>query len=222
MDSLIKLEDISFSYKKKNIYNHMNVEINRGDILAVLGHNGAGKTTLLNIMAGLLKTDKGNIHKESKNLTVGYMNEALGLYPYLSGKENLRLFFLRNGINCSDKELEELLLSIKIKDDDKVKNYSTGMKRKLSLLGTLVSRAELNLLDEPFTGIDPVSLEIMIERIKASSTRDNAFVIVNHDLASTKKLCNRFVIIKDGEIVFASDKKEDIDNLEEIYLRYSE
>ena len=222
MDNLIKLENISFAYKKHLIYEDLNLTVQKGDVLAVLGHNGAGKTTLLKIMAGLLKIQGGNIEKNVLTQDVGFMNEALGLYPFLNAKENLELLTLRHNIKYSSSEIESVLNEFILNSKEIVEHYSTGMKKKLSLLGVLLTKPKLFLLDEPFSGIDPVSKKYITEKILENENQENAFVIVNHDLQTSAKLCNKFLIINEGKIVFYSDKKEDIENLEAIYLKYSE
>lgn len=222
MNTIINLSDVSFSYKNKQIFQGLNLSINQSDILAVLGHNGAGKTTLLKIFAGLLKIKDGKIERNIKTSEIGYMNESLGLYPYLNAKENLDLIMLRNSNELSQEKIDYLCDLFDIKSNDIIEKYSTGMKKKLSLLGVILSNPKLFLLDEPFSGIDPISLNFITNQIKQTSNETNAFVIVNHDLPSTKKLCNKFIIIKNGNIVFYSDKKNDIENLENIYAKYSE
>ena len=153
---------------------------------------------------------------------IGLMNEELGLYPFLSAKENLELITLRHNCNYTSSELETFISNYKLDNTMNVSKFSTGMKKKLSFLGTLLHKPRLFLLDEPFSGVDPIAQKFLINQIKETSTDENAFVIVNHDLASTMKFCNKFLIIRDGEIVFYSDKPDDINNLEKIYQEYSE
>lgn len=224
MNTILQLNNVSFAYKKKTVFSDFNMTVEKGDVFAVLGHNGAGKTTLLKLIAGLLKCKGGNVIRNYDYTKIGFMNDALGLYPYLSGLENLKMILYRNKLSLSNEEIEKLLKTYQITDkkNEIVDHYSTGMKKKLSLLGVLLSKPDLLLLDEPFSGIDPVSLDFMIKKIKETVTENNACLLVNHDLNSTKQLCNKFLIIKNGEITFYSDKAQDIENLDELYLKYSE
>lgn len=223
MCSMLQINEVSFSYKNKRIFSNLDFSVEKGDKIAVLGHNGAGKTTLLKIIAGLIKIEKGTVTRNFNVANMAYMNEELGLYPFLSGKDNLKMILLRHNISLDNTKIKKLTEIYQLQNDINiiVNNYSTGMKRKLSLLGVLLTNPELFLLDEPFTGIDPVSLDLMIKQINETSNNNNACIIVNHDLASTKKFCNKFIIIKEGKIVYSSNKKSDIDNLEEIYTNYS-
>lgn len=223
MSELIELQNVNFSYKKNTIYEDLNLTINQGDVLAVLGHNGAGKTTLLKIMAGLLKIKFGKIQRNIDFSEIGFMNEELGLYPFLNAKENIELVLLRHNKKYSKENIENLLQDYKLTDEKKmVSEYSTGMKKKLSFLCVFLKDSKLFLLDEPFTGCDPIAQNFLINQIKEKSSEQNAFVIVNHDLPSTMKMCNKFLIIKEGKVVFYSDKQEDINDLENIYSKYSE
>ena len=223
MCNLIKVENLFFSYKDKNIFSDFNLTINKGDILAVLGHNGAGKTTLFKLIAGLLKSNGGKILKDIDSSKIGYMNENLGLYQFLTGYENIDISCQRDNIMYDIEKIDDLLSDFGLNSykNKYVRDYSTGMKRKLSLLSIMLSKPELFLLDEPFTGIDPISLNLMITKLKEESNKDNAIVFINHELESTKRLCNKFLIIRDGILTFYSDKKEDIQNLNEIYIKYS-
>jgi ABC-2 type transport system ATP-binding protein len=223
-NELLRLNNLSFGYKSDLVIDGLNLTISCGDKLGVLGHNGAGKTTLIKLMAKILIPKSGEVwHSEIINKRIGFMSDALGLYPFLNAKENLELVLLRNNIKPAKEMINNILTSIQIDPNDKktVEKYSTGMKKKLSLISTLTSNPLLFILDEPFLGIDPVSLKFMIDTINQTSNEENAFVIVNHDLNSIQKTCNKFLIIKDGKISFSSDRQEDIENIEEIYFKYS-
>ncbi len=222
MPEIVSIENVCFSYKEKLVLDNINFSINTGDIIAILGHNGAGKTTLIKLIAGLEKIETGNINRSIKFEEIGYMNEELGFYPFINGKENLEILLSRNKIMKDDYYISEILKKINIEDDKKlVCNYSTGMKKKLGVIGTMISNPKLVLLDEPFSGIDPVSLKFITDYIQSKVTNNNAVVLVNHNLEITKKICNKFVILNKGKIVYSS-KEDDFKNLERIYMQYSE
>lgn len=143
MCELVNLEDVNFSYRKKKIYENLNLSIKKGDILAVLGHNGAGKTTLIKIIAGLVNIQRGKIERNIDYSDIGLMNEELGLYPFLSAKENLDLITLRHNCNYTSSELETFISNYKLDKTMNVSKFSTGMKKKLSFLGTLLHKPRL-------------------------------------------------------------------------------
>jgi len=223
--NVVEIENIQFSYDRKNIVlTDFSLKIRRGGITAILGHNGAGKTTLLRLLGKLISPNTGNITWNLlPNEKIGYMPEGLGLYPRLSGYENMKLQFL----SANKKPDKELLLSILNKIDlgeqtEKLTGYySTGMKRRLSLACTLVTTPELLLMDELFMGIDPVSQKIMIDLIHEYKEQNSTAIITTHDLNLVKNVCDNFVIIKNGKVVYISAENEDINNIETIYFQYA-
>jgi ABC-2 type transport system ATP-binding protein len=223
--NILEIENIQYSYDGKNmVITDFSLKIKRGGIVAILGHNGAGKTTLFRLVGKLIQPHNGRIQW---NLTsdekIGYMPEGLGLYPRLSGYENMRLQFL----SANKKPDKDLMLSIlnKIELGEHIKKltgyYSTGMKRRLSLACTLVSKPELWLMDEPFLGIDPVSQKIMIDLIHEYKNEHSTLVMTTHDLNLVKNICDSFVIIQNGKVVYISTENEDINNIETIYFQYA-
>jgi len=162
--NIIEIENIQYSYDKKNtVLMDFSLNIKRGGIIAILGHNGAGKTTLLRLLGKLIEPKEGFIKWNLlPNEKIGYMPEGLGLYPRLSGYENMKLQFLSTNKNPDKEMLLSILNKIDLGEHIKksVGYYSTGMKRRLSLACALVTTPELLLMDEPFLGIDPVSQKI--------------------------------------------------------------
>jgi ABC-2 type transport system ATP-binding protein len=224
-ENVIEIENIQYSYDKKTtILSDFSLKINRGSMFAILGHNGAGKTTLLRILGKLIKPTTGNIEWNLlPNEKIGYMPEGLGLYPQLSGYENLKLQLL-SANKKSDKEIiSSILDKIDLGEHSKKLTgyYSTGMKRRLSLACTLVTTPELMLIDEPFMGIDPVSQKIMIDLIHENKKHYSTAIITTNDLNLVKNVCSSFAIIKNGKVVYISLKKEDLSNIEQIYFKYT-
>ena len=169
-ENVVEIDTIQYSYDKKNIVlSDFSLNIRRGGITAILGHNGAGKTTLLRLLGKLITPNAGiikwNLLPHEK---IGYMPEGLGLYPRLSGYENMKLQFLSAHKNPDKEMILSILNKIDLGEHAKKLTgyYSTGMKRRLSLACTLVTAPELLLMDEPFLGIDPVSQKIMIDLIR--------------------------------------------------------
>jgi len=156
------------------------------------------------------------------NEKIGYMPEGLGLYPRLSGYENMKLQFLSANKNPDKEMILSILNKIDLGEHIKksVGYYSTGMKRRLSLACALVTTPELLLMDEPFLGIDPVSQKIMIDLIHEYKEKNSTAVITTHDLNLVKNTCDSFVIIQNGKVVYISAENEDINNIEQIYFQY--
>jgi ABC-2 type transport system ATP-binding protein len=224
-ENVIEIENIQYSYDRKNmVLMNFSLKIKRGSILAILGHNGAGKTTLLRLLGKLIQPHKGSIQWNlASNEKIGYMPEGLGLYPRISGYENMKLQFLST-YKKPDKELILYILN-KIDLGAHIRKltgyYSTGMKRRLSLACTLVTMPGLLLMDEPFLGIDPVSQKIMIDLIREYKKEYSTIIITTHDLNLIKNICDSFVILQNGNVVYTSTKNEDINNVETIYFQYA-
>jgi ABC-2 type transport system ATP-binding protein len=222
-ENIVEIKNVHYSYDRKNmVLTDFSLNIKSGTILAILGHNGAGKTTLLRLLGKLIHPNKGTIQWNlSAGEKIGYMPEGLGLYPRLSGYQNMKLQFL----SANKKPEKESILSIinKIGLEEHTKKpagyYSTGMKRRLSLACTLITTPQFLLMDDPFMGIDPVSQEIMIDLIHEYREQDSTIIITTHDLNLVKNICDNFVIIQNGKVVYTSD--EDIDNVERIYFQYA-
>jgi len=223
--NVVEIDNIQYSYDRKNIIlTNFSLNIARGGITAILGHNGAGKTTLLRLLGKLISPNAGNIKWNlSPNEKIGYMPEGLGLYPKLSGYENIKLQFLSANKNPDKEMILSILNKIDLLEHAKKLTgyYSTGMKRRLSLACALVTTPEFLLMDEPFLGIDPVSQKIMIDLIHEYKEKNSTAVITTHDLNLVKNICDSFVIIQNGKVVYISAENEDINNIEQIYFQYA-
>ncbi|CAM4102845.1 ATP-binding cassette domain-containing protein [Treponema peruense] len=221
MEKILEISNLDFSYKRKNVYENLNLSVNKGDVLGILGHNGAGKTTLFRLIGGILKPAGGSIKLFlNKGENIGFMPEGLGLYPRLSGKDNLELIFLRNNKNIDKNLIMQTLEEIKLKDSalTPIGEWSTGMKRRLSLIGALKSNTALCMLDEPFLGIDPVSQKIMLDYIKKIHSPEQTILVSCHDLNVIKQICNKIIIIKEGKIIKQTDSPDEISDIENIYF----
>jgi ABC-2 type transport system ATP-binding protein len=216
-DDVIEIDNIQYSYNKRSIVpDDFSLDIKCGGIIAILGHNGAGKTTLLRLLVKLIAPYTGSIKWNLlPNEKIGYMPEGLGLYPKLSGYDNVKLQLL----SANKKPDHETILAIINKIDlgehtKKLAGYHlTGMKRRLSLACTLVTTPELLLMDESFLGIDPVSQKIMIEMIHEYKQENSTAIITTHDLNLVRNICDSFVIIQNGKVVYISAENEDVNNI---------
>ncbi len=209
-----------------------------GEVFGLIGPNGAGKTTTLRILATLLKPDSGkaqiygyDVVKEATKVKslIGYLPEEAGLYERLTGYENL-LFFAK--LYAKDKkELEEMLeYGIKIANlgdriHDKVKNYSKGMKRRLTLARALMVKPKLAILDEPTVGLDvyaAVTLRNTIKRYVKET--GNTVLFSSHNMLEVEYLCDRIAFINKGVIVAEGSPRElkdkfGVSNLEEAFVK---
>lgn len=220
--NILSIENINKSYKNKAVLKDISFSINEGEIVALIGPNGAGKTTLMKIISNLLDQDSGTVKicgLLAKDNRVDYLSkfssiiETPSLYEMLSGYENIN--FIRKINNISMEKMNSILKFINIGKsiNDKVKNYSLGMKQRLALGIALINEPKLLILDEPTNGLDPEGvIEFRGLLKKFASESGMSILISSHILSELDKICTRVLFIKDGELVEIEDinKNNDI------------
>lgn len=203
---MIELNNISFHYPDSNeILENVSLKIDKGSCVAIAGQSGCGKSTLLNLIAGTLKPTKGCISIETGDIS--YLMQDVTLMPYLNVLENVILAYtLRNKV--VDKKVmvdaDKLLQLFQIGKDEYKKyphELSGGMRQKIALVQTLLTSPELLLLDEPFTGIDVLSLSDIENKVYNSvKEKGITMVYITHNIEQAILLSDRIVIIKDNSI----------------------
>ncbi len=219
---MIKIENVSKSYKKKKVVNNLSFEINEGELYALLGSNGAGKSTTIKMILGLVKKDEGNIEL-SKDVKIGYSPETPYFPPFLSGIEVLNYYGSLQKIPAKKLQIEsESLLELVGLENDKTKirHYSKGMLQRLALAQALLGDSEILILDEPCAGLDAMGRIEMIELIDKLKSKGKTILMNSHILSDIEKVCDRGIIIKNGNIIRTFDKAEFEENqtLEDIFI----
>ncbi len=199
--SVLSFDNVSFKYdNSKEILNNVNLNINVGDFIGLVGENGSGKSTLLKLILGQIKPSSGKIIKD-KNLKIGYVNQTLSteegsfpatVYEILSLGINKKPFTF---LNSKDKKrIEETLelFSLKSVKNHSINSLSGGQMQKLKIAKVLLSNPELIILDEPTTGIDKESEEVLFELIRHISAMKKTIILVTHK-ESELKYTNRIL-----------------------------
>ncbi|KAB8137482.1 ABC transporter ATP-binding protein [Gracilibacillus oryzae] len=203
---MLKIDSISKSFQRKKIIDKLTFEVNKGEIVGLVGENGAGKSTLLNILATTLKPTAGNIYlnewhyqKDKKTIRkhIGFVPQDIAIWEQLTVEENMKFFEKLSWKKKSVQELKQICLDMSLdRWNEPVKNLSGGMKRKLNLAISLIHDPAVLLLDEPTVGIDLKSRKEIGAYLRKQATENNRIIIyTSHDMDEIKELCDRVITI---------------------------
>jgi energy-coupling factor transporter ATP-binding protein EcfA2 len=207
---LLALENISFRYEKgKEVLKEVNLMLNKGDKVALLGKNGCGKTTLAKVLCGLKKESYGKIFFESKHLPIKERSKKIG---YVMQDVDFQIFgsslyddlFLGNEkFPDIDRRIEEVLAELGLSEmrQEHPMTLSMGQKQRLIVAGTRLSQKKVSILDEPTSGLDYKSMQSVCALIDDLTGEDNAAIIITHDYEFIINSCNRAVLLENGKII---------------------
>ncbi len=209
--AVIQTMGLSKRYREKWAVDHLDLRVEQGDIYGFIGRNGAGKSTALKLLCGLVRPTEGEalifdkpIHDSVARRRVGALIEQPGLYPDLSGRENLRLYATLLGLDSPERRADEIMETVGLSPKEKkpVKHYSMGMKQRLGVGLALLGGPDLLLLDEPINGLDPEGIREMRELLsELNQERGLTIVISSHILGELSKIATRYGIIQQGRMV---------------------
>ena len=221
-ETALEVRDLSHKVGLHFILKNIHFELMQGEVLALLGPNGAGKSTLLKCLAGLLpysgqKQIFGSRLEKNYALRqkIGYLGHETFLYMKLSARENLKFYSTLYNI---DPDLDAVLREYVLSDfsEQLAETFSRGMKQRLALARALLPNPRLLLLDEPFTGLDQQSSELL--RAKILDLRDEvAFVLATHELERAYEIADKFLILKNGRQVFFGAKEALTTDIHSLY-----
>lgn len=202
---MISCQNISKRYGKVQALHQVNIICNKGEICGLVGANGAGKTTLFKILLNLVSADSGTIEISGDgSKKIGGIIEKPALYPYLNARENLQLFAKVQGAQTNKVAIDNSLIQVGLPLDrnDPVRNFSMGMKQRLGIAVALLNNPSCLLLDEPFSGLDPIGIEALKKLIvHLAKTNNMAILISSHILEVLSTLCTQLFVIHNGKMV---------------------
>jgi len=213
MNTMIALESVSKLYKNTVAVNGVNLQIREGEILGLIGHNGAGKTTTLKMVVGLIMPTSGTVrvmgHDMARDSTsikqfIGYLPEESPLYENMTAREYLMFFaeLYKLPKEPARERVDSLLDSLKLADKDRYTGeLSKGMKRKVAIARTLLHDPSILVLDEPNSGLDPLTSFFIIDYLKTLNNRGKTIILSAHNLFHIEYICDRVGIMKNGELV---------------------
>ena len=233
-DGLI-VNKISKTYGNKKVVRDISLSIKRGEIVGLLGPNGAGKTTTFYMIVGLVKPDTGNILLDKTDLTkapiylrgakgIGYLPQEPSIFRGMNVEDNLLSIIevVEKDKNKHQIILQGLLNEFNISHVKKSKSLvlSGGERRRLEIARTLAANPKFLLLDEPLTGIDPISIEEIKTIIKSLTKKNIGILITDHNVRETLKIIDKVYIVNEGKIYFEGSPDEAVknENIKKFYL----
>ncbi|MFE3546504.1 ABC transporter ATP-binding protein [Nocardia sp. NPDC059177] len=214
-DSIVVTDGLTKRYGEHLAVDAVGMRVAAGEIYGFLGPNGAGKTTTLRMLAGLIRPSSGTATVLGRTpgdpavlRRLGVLIEGPGFYPYLSGRDNLRVLARYRG--HPGTEVDRALATVGLADraDDRFRTYSLGMKQRLGVGAALLGHPDLLILDEPTNGLDPAGLAEMRGLIVDLAADGHTVLLSSHQLAEVQEICHRVGVISDGRLLAESTVAE--------------
>ena len=234
--SILKSDNLKKEYDSKTVIYDISLQVNSGEIVGLLGPNGAGKTTTFYMIVGLIKADNGKIIIDDEDIThepihnrfkygISYLPQEPSIFRDLSAKDNiLSILEINNKINSNQnkKTLEYLIEKFDLKKFLNTKGVllSGGERRRVEIARAIALKPKFLLLDEPFAGIDPLSVIDIQEIISELAHEDIGILITDHNVRETLKICDRSYVINSGKVLASGKAKELVKNeiVKKVYL----
>jgi lipopolysaccharide export system ATP-binding protein len=235
----LRATGLAKSYKSRQVVRDLSIEVSNGEVVGLLGPNGAGKTTAFYMIVGLVPCDAGRIHLGETDLTtlpmhrrarlgLGYLPQEASVFRKLSVEDNvMAILETRADLDRAAREqrLEELLEELRIGHVRRSLGLSLsgGERRRVEIARALAAEPRFMLLDEPFAGVDPLSVLDIQRIIRELTSRDIGVLITDHNVRETLGVCSRAYIVNQGTVIAAGSAEEILANpqVREVYLGQS-
>ncbi|GAB1534928.1 LPS export ABC transporter ATP-binding protein [Geovibrio sp. ADMFC3] len=230
----LSAENLRKVYKKRAVVDGISLKVSKGEVVGLLGPNGAGKTTTFYMLTGIVKPDGGSVHLNGKNITkspihersregIGYLPQEPSVFRKLSVYENIYAALeLKNNDKSLIKETTERLIKdfgLEKVRDSKGYSLSGGERRRVEIARCISTEPDVIMLDEPFSGIDPISVSDIQKMIFSLKEMGLGVLITDHNVRETLKITDRAYIVADGKILCHGSPQEIVRN-EEVISRY--
>jgi ABC-2 type transport system ATP-binding protein len=218
MSNILEAQHVVKKYAEHTALNDVSIEVPQGSIFGLLGPNGAGKTSLIRIINQITAPDEGQIILAGEKLQpkhiedIGYLPEERGLYKKMKVGEQLLYLAQLKGMNKAEalEKLKKWFIKFDIKDwwDKNVEDLSKGMQQKTQFIATIVHEPKLIILDEPFSGFDPINANLLKDEILELKERGTTIIFSTHRMESVEELCDHIALINKSKVVLNGAKKE--------------
>lgn len=208
---MLKVDNIVKYYGKNCAVNHLSFEVKDGEIFGLLGENGAGKTTTFRIIMGLLNSDEGTVLLNGKKIDygvtnkIGYLTEERSLLTKLTVKEQIVFYGILKGMTEEEvlSKLDSLLKEFDIEDykNRKIKELSKGNQQKIQFIAAVINDPILLILDEPFTGLDPINVEMFKKYIRKLQKNGCSIIFSSHQMEHIEEFCEKLIILVKGKSI---------------------
>ncbi|MEC1524239.1 ATP-binding cassette domain-containing protein [Neobacillus niacini] len=223
---MLEVINLTKKYGDKTVVDHLTFSVSSGEVFGLLGRNGAGKTTTIKMMLGLVTQDVGTVMWKNQNglkgASFGYLPEERGLYPKAKVVDQLSYFARLEGMNKStikrsiDYWLERF--DIEMYRNKMAGDLSKGNQQKVQLVATLLHNPDLIILDEPFSGLDPVNTNLLTEVILEEKQKGKVIIMSSHQMEQVEKFCKEVIIMKDGKALLTGELEVIKDSYGLMYL----
>lgn len=215
---MLKLENVTKYYDDFKAVDNLSFEVKEGEIFGLLGANGAGKTTTFRMIMNLLEPTSGKITLNDKNINydvtdkIGYLTEERSLLLKLTVKELMIYYASLKGMKEDEIELElkKWLKKFKIEEyeNKKIKELSKGNKQKVQFISSIIHKPKLLILDEPFSGLDPINVDMFIEVINELKEKGTMIIFSSHQMNHVELFCEKLMILDHGKVIIQGNLKD--------------
>lgn len=208
---MLEVKNLKKTFGEYTAVNDLSFTIDDGTIMGLIGQNGAGKTTTFRLILDFLEADRGEVLWNGRPISskeynlIGYLPEERGLYPKVSIQDQLVFFAELRGKSRKEilPKIDEWMekFQVKGKKTDKVKSLSKGNQQKVQLIATLIHEPKLVILDEPFSGLDPVNAELLKDGIIELKSKGSCVIFSSHNMDNVEKICDHLIMLNNGVTV---------------------
>lgn len=232
---ILRTHDLVKAYKGRRVVDHASIHVNQGEIVGLLGPNGAGKTTTFRMVVGMVTPDAGRVLLDGKDVTampmfqrarigLGYLAQQESVFKKMSARDNVRCVLEARGLKRArrDERADELLADLQLTHvaESIAETMSGGEKRRLEIARALATEPRLLLLDEPFAGVDPITVEEIQQILAALARSGIAILITEHNVIATLRITDRAYILAEGRVIAEGDSQTIVNNeqVRRVYL----